>query len=293
MEMNLTDRGNEVIDRLTAWAEEHPLIRALVLESSRTNPRPTLDIFSDYDVLMVVADIDRFIEDESWMGDFGRPMVRFRDKGLLYGYEEYARLVLYDDGTKIDYTLWPVALLERVVQEPKLTELLDTGYRVLVDKDDLAYRLPPPTYTAHIPAKPTEREFDLLVEEFWWETIYVAKNLRRDQLLPAKYSLDVVMKLQLLVKLLEWRVEIDHDWSLKPGLLGKGLKALLDHETWSALADTYTGPDLDENWQALFKTTALFRRIAGEVADRLGYSYPDDLDQRVTAYLQAVRAVEI
>jgi aminoglycoside 6-adenylyltransferase len=293
MEMNLTDRGNEVIDRLMAWAEEHPLIRALVLESSRTHRRPALDIFSDYDVLMVVADIDRFIEDESWMGDFDRPMVRFRDKGLLYGHEEYARLVLYDDGTKIDYTLWPVALLERVVREPKLTELLDTGYRILVDKDALACRLPPPTYTAHIPAKPTEREFDLLIEEFWWETIYVAKNLRRDQLLPAKYSLDVVMKLQLLVKLLEWRVEIDHEWSLKPGLLGKGLKALLDHETWSALADTYTGPDLEENWQALFKTTALFRRIAGEVADLLGYSYPDDLDQRVTAYLQAVRAVEI
>jgi hypothetical protein len=29
----------------------------------------------------------------------------------------------------------------------------------------------------------------------------------------AKYNLDVVMKLELLRKLLEWQVELDHNWS--------------------------------------------------------------------------------
>ena len=243
-------------------------------------------------MLLVVSDIDSFVHDSRWQHDFGEPLVRFSDQGLELGIEGYARLVLYKDGTKIDYILWPVALLERVLQEPKLPDVLDVGYQVLVDKDGMAHGLLPPTYTAHIPAKPTEPAFQALVEEFWWESIYVAKTLRRDELTQAKYSLDVVMKLELLVKLLEWRVEIDHGWSLKPGILGKGLKKLLDHETWSAFASTYSGPDLEENWAALFQTTALFRRIANEVAQALGYAYPDDLDRGVTEYLLAVRAVE-
>ncbi len=131
-----------------------------------------------------------------------------------------------------------------------------------------------------------------MVEEFWWETSYVAKNLWRDELLPAKYSFEVVMKLELLRRVLEWRVETDHDWSLRPGVLGKVLKKRLDPETWKELESTYVGTDLEGNWQALFATTALFRRMALEVAERLGLSYPHQLDQRMSAYLQGVRAMK-
>jgi aminoglycoside 6-adenylyltransferase len=290
--MKIVDRGTEVIDRLQAWAEQHPLIRAMILESTRANPRAALDILSDYDLLLVVSDIDPFVNDAQWLSDFGVPLVRFGDQGPELGMETCARLVLYADGTKIDYIIWPAAMLERVLEQPKLPDKLDVGYKVLVDKDGMARRLLPPTYTAHIPLKPTEQEFQALVEEFWWETIYVAKNLWRDELIQARYSFDMVMKLELLVKLLEWRIEIDHHWALKPGILGKGLKKLLDRETWAELASTYTGPDLEENWQALFTTTSLFRRIAGEVAHALGYTYPDDLDRGVTDYLQAVRTLE-
>jgi len=67
----------------------------------------------------------------------------------------------------------------------------------------------------------------------------------------AKYNLDFVMKFQLLRRLLEWRIEIDHHWSLKPGAAGRGLKKLLDSETWGEFASTYVGEDTDENWNAL------------------------------------------
>ena len=106
----------------------------------------------------------------------------------------YNRLVLYEDGTKIDYIIWSLALLQRVMDTPRLPDVLDHGYQVLVDKDHLAHGLKPPTYTAYIPKKPTEKEYSALVEEFWWETSYVAKNLWRDELVHAKYNLDFVMK---------------------------------------------------------------------------------------------------
>ena len=285
-------RAADVIHRLVQWADSQPLVRTMVLTSSRANDRAPIDILSDYDVILVVSEIRPFSHDESWLHDFGKVLVLFRDKGQLYGLRTHNRLVLYEDGTKIDYTVWPIALLRRIRDEPRLPNVLDVGYRVLLDKDDLAHGLKPPTYTAHIPERPTEKEFQALVEEFWWETVYVAKNLWRDELIHAKYNLDFVMKWQLLRRLLEWRIEVDHNWSWKPGVAGRGLKKLLDSETWGELASTYVGEDLEENWDALFKTTGLFRRIAIEVGDALGYGYLDDLDEQVTSYLQSIRSLE-
>ena len=282
----------DVIDRLVQWAKNQSLVRAMVLESSRASDRASVDILSDFDVLLVVSDTRPFSQDETWLQDFGKILVLFRDKGRTHGLTTYNRLVLYGDGTKIDYIVWPVALLQRVLSASRLPDLLDQGYQVLVDKDDLAHRLKPPTYTAYIPKKPTEKEYLALVEEFWWETIYVAKNLWRDELVSAKYNLDFVMKFELLRRLLEWRIELDHNWSWKPGAGGRGLKKYLDSRTWSELASTYVGANVDENWDALFQTTALFRRSAIEVSDALGYRYPYELEERVTSYLQSIRNLE-
>jgi aminoglycoside 6-adenylyltransferase len=282
--------SDEVLARLVRWAEGHSLVRALLLESSRAVAGAALDAFSDYDVLVAVADVRPFADDDSWLSDFGPPLVRFRDVKVVRGVATFMRLVLYRDGTKIDYAVWPAELLRQVTAAGELPDLLDWGYRALLDKDGLAAGLPAPTRTAHIPPRTSEREYLALVEEFWWETTYVAKNLWRDDLLNARYSLDVVMRYELLLRALEWRVEIDRGWSWKPGVVGRGLKRHLPADLWTALEATYAGADIAENWRALFATTALFRRAASEVGAALGYAYPADLDRDVTAYLERVHA---
>lgn len=287
--MFTTASAASVFARLVSWAEAHPLVRALLLESSRAQDNAPLDVFSDYDVLVVASDTRPFVDDEAWLADFDTPIVTFRDSGQLHGFATHNRLVLYEDHTKIDYLIWPVALLRHIHDEPRLPDVLDWGYRVLVEKDDLTGRLPAPTRTAYVPAQPTERGYLALVEEFWWETTYVAKHLWRDELVHARYNLDVVMKHDLLRRLLEWRIELDHAWSLKPGVVGRGFKKLLPPTLWSDLEATYVGGDIAENWRALFATTDLFRRVALEVGAALGYTYPHDLDRRVTVYLEAVR----
>lgn len=39
------------------------------------------------------------------------------------------------------------------------------------------------------------------------------------------------------------------------------------------------------------RTLALFRQVASEVAERLGYTYPLALDQGVTAYVEKMKRV--
>jgi aminoglycoside 6-adenylyltransferase len=288
----LKDTENEqaVIDRLIHWAEKHDFIRAMLLYGSRANPEAAVDIFSDYDVLLAVTDVRRFFADDHWLRDFGQVLVVFRNPISFHrGFESFGFITHYENGVKIDYGFYPVEYLAWAAQEPRLPDDLDNGYIVLLDKDHLTAELKPPTYTAYIPSPPTEQEYVALIEEFFNDSAYVAKHLRRDNLFSVKLSLDHIMKLHCLRKMLEWRMEIDHDWLVKPGAYGKGLNTHIEPEIWSELETTYVGAGTDENWAALFGTIRLFRKVASEVADHLGYAYPYDMDQRVVSYLNRVR----
>lgn len=283
------DEG-EVIGRLVRWADGEPLVRALILTSSRANPNASPDALSDYDVIVVTPDTDRFSTDDSWLHSYGGVLVCCRDSYHCCDESVQTCLVLYKDGVKIDFSLWSALFLDRVRHEPQLPDVLDVGYRVLVDKDRLTVDLKPPTSTAHTISPPTQAEFLTLVDEFWLETAYVAKNLRRRELIPAKYSLDAVIKFNLLRRMLEWYAAVDRDRPVKPGFMGRGLQKLLAPEVWGNLEATFVGPGIEENWQALFTTADLFRRTARTVGERSGYAYPDDRDKAMMAYLAGIKA---
>jgi aminoglycoside 6-adenylyltransferase len=285
--------ADDVLTHITKWADTARTVRVVLLTSSRATPSATLDRFSDYDVTVVVTDILPYFENREWLKTFGDVLVVYRDPiHDQLGYSRFAYVTQYADGSKIDFILWPVALLKRIASESKLPSELDIGYSVLLDKDHLTDRLQAPTRKAHIPAPPTEAEFQTLVEEFLHESTYVAKHLRRRDPMPLKYNLNQAMKQLNLRRILEWRIEIDHHWSVKPGAYGKGLKKLLKPSIWTEVEQTYVGPAIEDNWDALFRTISLFRKIAKEVAGSLEFRYPDELDERVARYLQKVRTSE-
>jgi len=279
---------DEVLGKLVGWAGAEPAVRALVLTSSRARPERPVDLFSDYDVIVFVADAAAFAADLEWQSVWREPLARWGHEGSRYGLPVYFRGVVYDDWLKIDWSIWPEELLERIAEEP-LHDQLDVGYRVLLDKTGITERWRAPAYRAHIPSPPTQAGFDALVDEFWWSSSYVAKGLWRGEVVNAKFALDVDMKLGVLRRFLEWKIELANDWSVKPGAYGRGLERLLDPETAAELAATYVGAGVEENWEALFATTALFRRVATEVAEALGLVYRRELDATATAYLEAVR----
>ena len=128
-----------------------------------------------------------------------------------------------------------------------------------------------------------------MVELFFNEAAYVAKFLWRDDMVAAKYILDNTMKQEDLIPMLVWHLESEHNWSIKTGPYGRRLKKWLRSDLWADLERTYCGAGVEENWQALDRSIELFRRTAIEVGERLGYTYPYDLDRRAVAYLQRVR----
>ena len=290
--MRYSHQPPDVISKLVQWAEQRESIRAMLLTSTRAIPNAPVDIFSDYDVVLVVEDIYPFFEERGWLEDFGEVLVVYWDPIYSdpdYGIEKFANVTQYADGLKIDFTLWPVELMRRIVQAPLLQAELDAGYRVLMDKDHLTDDLQPPTYKAYIPTPPTEQVYQKTIEDFLSDAPYVAKCLLRGELFPTKWCLDYDMKHVFLRPMLEWRMELDHGWSMPAGALGKGLKKRLPPEIWSKLENTYAGADIADNWESLFRTMALFRQVAIEVGEGLGYVYPHDLDQRVNDFVRKMQ----
>jgi aminoglycoside 6-adenylyltransferase len=279
----------DVVDRLMAWGTAHPLIRAMILTSSRTRPDGPVDLLSDYDLILAVSEVGPFAFDNAWISEYGKPMVRWGDQSEMYGLATYFRGVVYRNSVKIDYSLWPVELLARIEASGHLPDQLDVGYRVLLDKDRRTAGWKQPSYQAHIPVRPTEADYQALVEEFWWSTTYVAKSLWRDDLVFARWVLDQDLKLETMRRMLEWRIEIDHNWSVKPGVYGRGLKQLLPPDLWSELTSTYASLEVEETWAALDRVIALFRKVALHVGNVLGYTYPQQVDEQVSSYLEAIR----
>jgi aminoglycoside 6-adenylyltransferase len=264
-----------VLARILGWAEAEDAVRVVVLTSTRARAEGPPDELSDYDVIVALEDIDRFDAAEAYR----TPAARWGDEHDVHGTTTFFRGVVYDDGVKIDWTLWP-ANVPGLVAQHGLTDDLDVGYRVLIDKDGTTAQWAQPTYRAYIPGRPTEAEYVALVEEFWWSATYVAKARAREELFFLRFVLDVDMTHGVLRRMLEWLIETRRDWSWTPGAYGRGI----ERELPPGLADELTAA------QGSFEPTiALFRRAAREVGEALGYAYPQYADDAVSAHIDELR----
>ena len=282
-----------VLAKFISWAENKPDIRAVLLTSSRTKPNAELDEFSDYDVIFVADDIKPYRENESWLEEYGKVLVVYRDPiEIRFGHERFIDVTQYENGLKIDFTLWPVELLKTVVKMEQLPDYIDDGYKVLLDKDGLTRGMKAPSCRAYIPNPPTEAEYQAFVEGFFYDIPYAVKQIRRGDIFALKLTVYYMRDIKLR-RLLEWKIEIEHKWSLKSGYFGKGLQKYLTPTLLQEWDTIHFGAGAKNNWESLFKILRLFGEVAREVGKELGYIYPEDMDKRMRMYLQNVKNKEI
>ena len=277
-------KAKEIFDALQSWAEGNGQIRGVVLSSSRVDGEVETDLLSDYDVMVFVDDLAPYIRDDVWLEAFGSVLTRSPPNPVLTEEGEVFRLVIYDDGIRID---WSVRAAGTMVKLNGPSE----PYRVLTDKDDLVKNPVLPYHSAYHVQKPSEAEYDELVAEFWWDIIYVAKALWRDELYWAK-CMNRKVHFPYLEKVIEWHIGMKNSWSVTTNKHGRWFKRYLDKRTWTEIESTFSGADLRENWDALFNATRLFRRLAVEVADGLEFDYPRETDRRVTEYMAKIRRLD-
>ena len=145
---------------------------------------------------------------------------------------------------------------------------------------------PEPTSSAYVLELPSEAEYRALVEEFWWDTTYVAKAVRRGELFfAASFMLEHDLKLIALRRMLEWRIGAATGWTYAPGVYGRGLERQLGADDLRALSATYPTLDATGVRRALDATIRLFRDAARDVAEACGFRYLDEIDARMLELL--------
>jgi aminoglycoside 6-adenylyltransferase len=286
------DKKEEMINRFIEWGKKQPGVRAMIMTSTLAIPGSESDILSDYDVILILDDVHPFFESRGWLKAFGNILALYRDPleseqgSLKSGY-----VIQFEQGLKIDFSLWEIDIFEKIVAGPDPDPELDAGYLILLDKDHLTDGLKPATFQGYIPKPPSEAKYQEAIEVFFLDTTYVAKFLWRDDLVAAKHIQELLIQEHLL-PMLVWHIEIEHGWSVKPGPYGRNLKKWLRPDLWEAMKGIYTGAGLNENWEGLFLTIELMHKTAVEVGEKLGFFYPYELETKMIAHLQRVKELE-
>ncbi|MBT2690163.1 aminoglycoside 6-adenylyltransferase [Bacillus sp. ISL-47] len=275
----------EMMNLILSTARKDERVRAVILNGSRANANVKKDICQDYDIVYLVRGIDSFTRDHSWVDVFGeRIMMQLPEEKVLPpadGLGRFPYLMQFMDGNRIDLTLIPVEKMDELLLPDSLSVLL-------LDKDGLMGPMPPASDRDYWVQKPTAQEFADICNEFWWISMNISKGLWRRELTYAMFMHEQINR-HMLMKMLEWKVGIQTDFTKSAGKVGKDLPDFLDQGEWEQFEATYSDAKFHNIWNALFAMCDLFRKNAIEVADKLGFAYHYEDDKRVTAFLKHVR----
>lgn len=162
-----------------------------------------------------------------------------------------------------------------------IADTLRRGVRILLDKDGLVAQLQLSAAEPQPPQPPTQSDFLEVVNDFWYHTVWTAKHLRRGELWWAKSGCDGHLK-GLLRRMMEWHARATKGQNYDTWLRGRFLEEWVDPRALKELRKAFAHYDENDIWHALFVTMDLFRWLAIETAERLGYSYPKFGDERAT-----------
>lgn len=285
--MNKRDKKlQEILD----WAKGNDDVRVMMLTSSLANPFAPVDDFSDLDIELVFDDIDFYQNSHSWIEHFGKPVSMVEEDETFFDHKHAMKMVLYDDYVKVDFKLYKKSEFTKDILSDTLPEDWDVGYKILIDKDDLTLHLKKPTRQSVIIKKPTEKRFNQVLNDFWWDMTYVAKCLARDEIFYAKFMSENMMRTDYLVPMIEWYIASQHQWNITTNKHGRLFKKYLPDSLWKEIEATFSGSSIDENWKALFAYADLASHLGIQLSEILGYRYPAELEKNIRKYLEDIRS---
>ena len=274
--------NNNKFNNFVKWCKKNNNIRTVILTSSRADLNSNPDVLSDYDIELYVNNINDFIKDDEWIKKFGQILVKWPiipRSTILKNF--ITRLVQFEDGTRFD--------LQITKNKPKYHKNFDTGYKILIDKDSLTSNFNLPNYKSLYIKKPTKELFDEKINDFFWDILYVAKNLWRNELYYAKFMLDNIIRFNILQIFIEWYIGLNNDWNVSTNKYGRFFKKYLSKEDWEKIEKTFVGSSISENWDVIYKTIDLVNYLCRKLAENLGFSYPINLENKIIKYINKIK----
>ncbi len=271
------------------WAEEAEGVRAAILTGSMARGGAVVDALTDHDVALFLDDPDALEASGAWYDAFGDVLVTIPETREELGREFSTRLVVYDDGSRIDFSLFPTDILRVIAILPELPPWLDAGYQVLYDPERITGTMVPPFGRGYTGRAPSPDDVLADIEELFWEALVVAKELVRGHSFAAAYSAESVIRHGLLRRMLEWKAGAASGWARAAGPVGRGLEGMLSPELLERARPGVGAWIGDEAWEELTELLTVFTDVARDVSAHVGLEYPEDQEQAVRARLAEMR----
>lgn len=192
------DKYHEIKRRILLLAKAHVEIKAVVAIGSSTRSDVPADEFSDLDLIIATDDTVVWLYG-NLPAELGDVKISFVEPTLGGGME---RRVLYGGWLDVDMIVFTTEQFLNAVNDGTANWVMNRGYRVLHDRIGAAELLKQKiTLEIHKPDF-SESEFQNLVSNFYFHTVWAAKKLLRGELWSTKMCLDSYLK-NLLLKVLE------------------------------------------------------------------------------------------
>lgn len=250
--------SSQLETNILTLAQQDERIRAVILNGSRANPLVAPDQYQDFDIVYIVHDIEGIKQEGIVHKKLGKPAIEQRPDDMLLGNEEgitpisYAYLMIFDDGSRLDLTLFPIEKLNDFKQ--------DSLSVIWLDKDNLFNDIPASSDVDYHVKRPTQREFTEVCNEFWWCSTNVAKGLARKERLYAKDMMESVVR-PMFLQLLTWKIGSDNNFNVSIGKSGKYIKQYLGTEEYNKVLRTYSNANIQNTWEAFSTMTSYFHQV--------------------------------
>ncbi len=273
------DRFSEIKRKLLALAEADADILAVVQIGSTVRETEHADDHSDLDLVLAVKEPAMWLYGDrpAMLGDI---KISFVEPTLGGGME---RRILFDGARDVDLIIFTPEQFTRAITDGTASQVMNRGYRVLHDRGGYRAMLAE-HISSEIPAESmSEAEFQNLVNDFFFHTVWGYKKLLRGELWSAKMCIDGYLKqhLQRMIALYSatrYHVDVWHSGRFQDKWAEDAINAELPH------CFAHYAPEDMRN--ALMHTHALFRSLAAQTATLLGYTYPKEAETYSSQFLQ-------
>lgn len=264
----MKQNNDAVLNTLLSYADNDNNIRVVLMEGSRAFEK--VDRYSDYDIVYVTQSNEPYFNGAILpflIKEFGEiAVMQTPDNGDPHNV--YTHLVQFASGLRIDLTFNSVEFLSRIS--------LESATAILLDKDGMFAKNPPPSDSDFWIKPPSTEEFRSHCNQFWWCSPYVAKAAARNQTLHALEILNERVRAEYVL-MLSYLAGARNNWErVNSGKHYTDIARLLpldDAHYYDTLLRSYVHADIKEIRLALETLMVKYDSLAAVVANELGYSY--------------------
>ena len=280
---------NEIIKNVLDVAEARDDVRAVI----RTELLLQREYLYSYQFCFIVNDISEYEDDEVFETCFGDRILLFRgDRNYPEMFQNTkAHLMVYRDGITIVINAMDRATFLQKYNGDETHDNVWIGetYQKLLDKDNLLPEIERLTETQTIFASaPTESEFFGTCNEFWWVLKTFAEYTLREELPSAMFYLNVAVR-DLLNRMVSWYLYLRDGEPVDVGILNSRFEKLLEEDLFLLYKKTYPDADYEHMWQAYTAVTELWNRLGRAVAQKRGFSYPEETEKNMLEFIRELR----